>query len=120
MAARGQELRASPMTCSSVAGSSWGGIGVLALEEKTARVISSAWAAASSLITAAGLRCTGSAAALRSSNCKRQRLSLTFDSHQVSSVPTSVRRAAHLPVTGGAPVLLLETVTSGRAAIGWL
>jgi hypothetical protein len=86
------------MVCSSFDGNSSGatppGPGDFAPGENTAPINSSEDFSACSLTTAAALRSAGcSAARLRSSNCKRQRFSLIFDSHQVSSVPSSVRRA---------------------------
>ena len=43
--------------------------------------------------------------ALRNWNCRRQRCSLTFDSAQVSSVPTSFRRAPSVTGTRRSPPL---------------
>ena len=94
MAESGQLLRPSPIDCSSLAGNSSGGMGDLAVGDSTRSTSSIDCFSACSLTTAAALRSTGCvAAAFRNSNCKRQRLSLIFDSHQVSSVPISVSRA---------------------------
>src|ERR1035437_5625863 len=90
----GQLFLPSPMVCSSLAGTSSGAIGDFAEGEKTASINSSDRFIACSLTTAAALRSAGASNdSLRSSNCRRQRLSLILDSHQLSSVPISVRRA---------------------------
>ena len=95
MVASGQEFRPSPMVCSSLRRQFLGRDGRFRVgREHAARSARATPASACSLTTAAALRSAfGCAAALRSSNCSRQRLSLIFESHHVSSVPISVSRA---------------------------
>ena len=83
MADSGQELRPRPNACSRRAGSC---AASLASPAKADAISASAAARASSLITAPGRTAVCSFAALRSSNCKRQRCSLSLESAQISSV----------------------------------
>ena len=98
----GHEFRPSASACSSRPGNS------VAAREPAPNVAftrASAFVMASSLTTAAGFAPAFAAAALRNSNCSRQRCSLIFDSAHTSNVPTSVSRAPSFTGISRSPCL---------------
>ncbi len=87
--------------------------------EKSSPIKATPCLTASSLTTAAGRAAVSPPCGLvlRSSNCRRQRWSLILDSHQVSRVPISVRRAPSLTGTRRSPCLPKRRTASSGACL---